>query len=152
MPLHSLKADIEVCVIGSASPSCHWHPRCNSKKLSTLAPCDELPSLGQPAPLKGSGAAGIPDLEGATNAHYLVCNQLSLQPMHIRAVTCHGPHCLLSIETRTLWANANLQGSPVRTGARTLPPVQQPCAALCGWTSLHSSLFPPRFCSLEELY
>lgn len=59
VPLHPSKAKVDVCVIGSASRSCHWRPRCNSKQLSTLSPCDEFPSLGQPVALKGSEAASF---------------------------------------------------------------------------------------------
>lgn len=69
VPLHPLKAKVDVCVIGFASPSCHWHLRCNSKQLSMLSPCDEFPSLGQPVPLKGSEAAS-----------FQTCR---MQPMHM---------------------------------------------------------------------
>lgn len=83
VPLHPSKAKVDVCVISSASASCCWCPRCNSKQLSMLSPYDGFPSLGQPVPLKVSEAASFQTwrmqaMHATHCATISVCNQCTL--------------------------------------------------------------------------
>lgn len=148
VPQHPSKAKADGCVTGCPSPSCLWCPRWNSQQLSL--PLRSSPALAS-LYLRRAQKQHHSRLGGCNQSTELVCNQFSLPPMQKRAASHHGACSLFSVETRTLWANADLQGTPVLTlWAKPQPLVQWPGVALRGWSSLLSNLFSPSSCSSEE--